>query len=647
MKKFPVNSGQLEKVRVFLRTEAFQKFLALAFSVVSASALARYNGLSTANILTLLLIVFMIPMYRAAFRIKSKKIGIMSLICGLFFAGATILFKFEWLTLQTEHRALYIFEFIVGLLSLFSAFSAVLAEHFSHIRLNTPGKEPSMHSKRIVFLWSGLLIFACWLPYFLMLYPGDITADSISELNQAVKDEPLSNHHPIVHTMMIRICYNLGFALFHDETKAVATYSVIQMLFMAFGFAYLIETMYKYRVKKLPIFCVLFCFCFLSYHGVYSVAMWKDIMFGFFVLTFTTTLWRVLMYDLRGEKKLPIREPIMLFLTGIGVCLFRSNGMYAYIMMLVFLIIFCIKCKKFVIMSVTCAALIVAAVVKGPVYNSLNITPPDTIEGLAIPQQMISAVVSHERELTDEQRELIERVLSLEDIRSCYSPNSADPVKLAIRDRGDQEYLAEHKGEYLKLWMQLGAKYPSDYVIAFVYSTIGYWLPDVRNWVYAGEFRWDNFETLRKKPLISEENVQFLDRLRNSYTVYYVLGLFWSIALEVWVALFMMGVTFVKRKPRMLLLYLPIFGVWGTLLLAAPVFAEFRYTYSIFCTVPLLCIVPFVSTEGIRSRQSPAAAVSTEAKTEAPADTPTKAQDETPAEAPNEVPAEAPAEKLD
>lgn len=602
------NEKWTDKIRRISDSAGCRNFLLLVCSAISAAGFARLQNFSTTNVMTLLLAILMYPMFCAAFHTRKKNISIASLFCGAFFTFALLMYKYEWLTQQESHAVLYAFEFSVGFMLFFTALSGLLFEKLRDVRLNTAGEEPSKRSKLIVFFGSAAIMFFCWLPYFLMLYPGDVTSDSISELNQAVKDEPLSNHHPIVHTMMIRICYNLGFALFHDETKAVATYSVIQMLVLALGFAYLIVTMYKYRVKKLPILCVLGCYALLSYHGVYSVTMWKDIMFGFFVLTFTTTLWRALICDLKGQKKLPLFELVMLFFTGVGVCLFRSNGLYAYMLTVLFIVIFCIRSKKFVLMGVTCAALVAALIVKGPVYNSLNITPPDTIEGLAIPQQMIAAVVRNERELTPEQEELLSNVLPLQDIRERYTPNSADSIKFYMRDNGNQEYIAEHKGEFLKLWIDLGLKYPSDYTIAFVYSTLGYWYPDVQNWVYSGEFRWDNFETLHKEALVGEKTVEFLQKAREEYHVFYFLGLLWSIALEVWIAVFMMGTSFVKRKPQMLLLYLPVAGVWATLLLAAPVYAEFRYTYSIFCTVPLLCIIPFVSTEGLLAPRIAAAA---------------------------------------
>ena len=230
-------------------------------------------------------------------------------------------------------------------------------------------------------------------------------------------------------------------------------------------------------------------------------------------------------------------------------------------------------------------------------------------------QQMIGAVLRNERELSAEQLELISNVADLQGLKDHYYPHSADGIKYYIWQEGHEEYVAEHKGEFLKLWIDLGLKYPKDYVIAMVYATLGYWYPDVQNWVYASEFRSDNFQ-LFKDSKLSQETSDKLREFREQYREYYFLGLFWSIGCAVWVAVFMMGSAFVNHKLRMVLIVLPVAGVWGTLMIAAPVYAEFRYMYSFFSTLPLLCTVPFVSHEGLAFGGKTAPAEATAAKTE-------------------------------
>ncbi len=603
-----MSSPRMQKLKWAFQKPAVQTALQILLSMISAAAFARFYNFSTANITTLVMGLLMFPVYKAAFSLSDRKCTVTGILCGLFFALCMFMYKYEWLTTQELHKGLYAVEFSVGFTAFFCALSIVLLSKLRGIRLNTPGAEPPAKNRRILFFASAAVMLVLWLPYYLLAYPSVITADSINQLNQAVKDAELSNHHPVVHTAVIRLCYQLGFALFHDETKAVATYTVLQMLVTAACFSYLVVTLYRFRIKKPVIACVLACYAVLAYHGTYSVTMWKDIPFALFVLTYIVTLWRTFLFALRGEKKTRPFELVMLFFTGFGICLFRSNGLAAYAVVVIFLAVFCFRRRKAVLAAVSVVPLILALIVKGPVYNALGIKKASPIEGLGIPQQMIARVLVNDRYLTEEQRTLISNVADIEGIRSHYWPNSADGVKFYIWENGNDQFVAEHKGEFLKLWIDLGLQYPSDYLIAYVYSTTGYWYPDVQNWLYGDEFHSDNFETLHHEEKMTPEHAQALRDWRNSYKTFYFAGLLWSIAGMFWLVIFMTGACSLNREKHLLLLYLPAICVWGTLMIAAPVYAEFRYAYSITASVPLLCLIPFVSHEGLAPRRTAAPA---------------------------------------
>ena len=88
----------------------------------------------------------------------------------------------------------------------------------------------------------------------------------------------------------------------------------------------------------------------------------------------------------------------MLFLFGVLMCVFRSNGLYAFLVLaVVFALVF--WKKSFIIVFVPLLALVVAFVVKGPVYNKLGVSEPDTIESLSIPAQHISRAIIRGAEL--------------------------------------------------------------------------------------------------------------------------------------------------------------------------------------------------------------------------------------------------------
>lgn len=585
----------------------------LIAAMLSGAAFSRYFSLSTAHIFPVIFAMLSFPMFRKVLSMKWSGILIPSELCGILYTLALFLMKFEGLYNNPDTALWNGLILLTGFMIFFTALTGILFSKLRSIDLTRDCAEPSTKKKAGVFFGSMAVMLIAWFPFFLLRYPGDITADSISELNQAVGLEALSNHHPIAHTMMIRLFFGIGKAIFHDDQRAAATYSVCQMILLSAAFSYVITTAYKFRVKKPVILTILAGYALLSFNGVYSISMWKDVPFAALVTVFCTTLWRLLKHYSSGSSKKPVGTLIMLFLSAVGVCLFRSNGLYAYMFLIVFMTVYCIKCRRILLLGCSAAALAVALVIKGPVYDSMGVTPPDTIESLSLPAQQIAAVIRDEEgSITLSQRQLLNNIVDVSKVAETYAPNISDPIKNLVRAKDNQEYLVEHKKEFLNLWLDLGKKYPGRYMIAHILLTHGYWNPDVQNWVYAGEFRWDNME-MEQKSLLPEGISQFLFDLRDFYRKHYFLGSLWSIGTMVWVAVFMFGLSIVRKRNVLLLLFLPGVGIWLSLMAATPVFAEFRYAYSFFTTIPLLCIAPFVE---LKTAQSTEAAPAAEAPAE-------------------------------
>lgn len=566
-------------------------------SMLGGAAISRTSALTTTNPFTLLLLILLFPFIKAGLEVRSRRTRLAGALCGAFFTCACFLARLEGITQNDIAVLRYYDSFVstIGFMCLFVPLCTFFYDKLKGLELTADRDMPSGKRRAACFFISMGIMLLCWIPYFLYVFPANITADSMHELNQAWGQEDLSNHHPIAHTALIWLTTKLGKLLFHDNTNAIAVYSVTQMILLSAAFSYFITTLYQMRVKKRFFMPMIPLFAVICYHGDFSVTMWKDVPFAGFVLVFTVTLWRILL-SWKAGRKMSRFEMIMLFISGIGVCLFRSNGLYAFFFLFVFLLIFCIKYKKFPLLGITAASLAVALLIKGPLYKALDVTPPDAIESLSLPAQQISAVITADGEMTQEQWGLLSKVVDVKKVPDTYIPSISDPIKEIVRLTGDQEYLTEHKGEYLKLWLDLGLHYPQIYLIAHINQTKGYWYPDIQYWVYGdADFRPDNLEGVERRSKMSEKTAEDFRTYRDLYGSCHYLGLFWSIGLMVWLMIFMLGAAFNNRKKSLMLCYLPVLGVWATLLIATPVYAEFRYAYSLFVTVPLLCFIPFVS----------------------------------------------------
>lgn len=434
------------------------------------------------------------------------------------------------------------------------------------------------------FLCTFVICLLGWLPYYLYQFPGIMTPDSINQMEQVLGLIPYSNHHPWVHTMLIKAFYTLGYALTGNMVTAVGFYTFAQMSILALSISYFISAMRMLKLK--PFWCMILSllFALLPYHAVYSVTVWKDIPFAAAVLLFMTALLRM-----KHERQL--RHSVIFVIAGIMMCLFRSNGWYAFLVCIPFLFIYYWKHDKKVIGLLACS-LFTAILVRYPVMNNFQVTPPDFVESLCIPIQQISNVLVNDRTLTAEQNALIDHVIDRSYVKELYNPTFADNMKELVR-AGHPEYLETHKKEYLRLWLQLLIQYPADYLEAYIQQTNGYWYPD--SYYPVAEAEGISLTTLgiSHTPLIRGPIVvkakEIAIKLGSMIPVY---GTLWSMGVAFWVLLLAMGSVWIRRENKKLLYLLPCIMLWLSVMIATPVATEFRYVYFlILCEPFFLCMM--------------------------------------------------------
>ena len=433
-----------------------------------------------------------------------------------------------------------------------------------------------------VFLGTFLLIAVIDLMYhYCVVYPGTLSRDSMDQVIQTYTGV-YSNHHPFWHTMVIQLCLRIGMAVFGDINMAVSLYFVLQTLLMAASFAYVIMTLYQMGIPKFWIGVSLAMFAFLPYNIAYSSTMWKDVLFGGAVAVFLTAMLRIL--NKIGGKQL--WNYIVFAISGLGFCLWRSNGFLAILAsFFVFGIVLFKDHKK--LLLVLLAVIATGWVMKGPVLEAWNVSDPDLVESLSIPVQQVARVITDGCPLTEEETELLDKVMDLDKVPELYDCDISDPIKNEIR-RKDNAYFEENIGQYLKIWLQLLKRYPGEYVKAWVDETRGFWDCGYYNWIF-GEFIMENDYGIAAVPqsgIIFRLNRLYFGLVRN-VELFQPLH---SIGLHVWLLAIFCAVNLLKGR-REWLLSVPLLMMILTLMVATPVAAEFRYAYAIFTSFPLVACV--------------------------------------------------------
>lgn len=452
------------------------------------------------------------------------------------------------------------------------------------------------------------ICFLCWLPYLLIYFPGWISNDSVWQLEQVCGWVEPSNHHPYFHTMIIKCFFMLGFRLFGTYTGAVATFVVAQMVFMSCVYALVIYDFYKKGVHIFWLALGLFFYAGLPMNGLYATCIGKDVIFAGVLLLYVREIYLYLFkekHNLSSDGKVwrwlgENKSYLCLTIYGLLVCVLRSNGILVFAGTAAGMILAGLIQKK--VRSRSWQKILVSSVIvlgcylvyTGPMLDALHVTQPDTIEGLTMPTQHIISAYVNNGEITEEEMALLNQAVPMENIASYYNPYFFDIVKEYIRAEGDQQFIADNKGAFLKVWLQIGLRNPVQYLDAEVRQTCGYWMFDCNEPIYEQYRMAENpFDLIVQRKVFSYDFGLWMDEFLMRFQDFY--NRVWSLGLTTWTMLFCMAYALYRRQSC--LPYLPYVMLFISLLLATPVHAEFRYTYGMFVALPYLLGISFGRTQ--------------------------------------------------
>lgn len=460
-----------------------------------------------------------------------------------------------------------------------------------------------------------LLFFAicllCYLPYYLMYFPTWFNNDAMWQMEQALGLAAPSNHHPYFHTLITKVFLAAGYGIFGSYTGAVAFYTFFQMTMTAAVFGFMLYLLYR---RGTALFWLVLAVCFyalLPVNGMYSICMGKD---AWFTAAFLLFLWAVESCATRNETPNSVggqgaadrRRWLLFFVTGLLVCLLRSNGIFVFLGTVFFLILSQFLAgrrqqtfgkRRNLYVSVA-AVLVLYLLWQGPVLHALHVEPPDTIESLTMPTQHLLCAYARGGSLTTEEVEMLEAVVPLSQIDDYYNPYLFDMTKNYIREHGNQQVIADHKWEYAKLWLRVGLRNPMLYLEAQIRQTAGYYALHIPHdqILYSEYFMVENpfdIETQRKifsydAGLAMGEFLQWFQRCYNKV---------WSLGMNTWLLLAAFACALYRRRDA--LVFVPCVMLLGSLFLATPVYNEFRYAYGVFVALPFMFSVCFGREEAV------------------------------------------------
>ena len=443
-------------------------------------------------------------------------------------------------------------------------------------------------------LWA--VFFVSYIPMYLIFYPGICAYDTTIQLEQVVSGSYI-DHHPFLHTMLIKAFYNFGESV-GNINLGIALFVLLQMIALSAAFAASVTLLKKKGLSfawkiVLALFFLLFPYHVFMVLSVAKVALFTAAFVPLSVLLCVSLSSGRNAFEIRGME-------IAILLLCFPVVAFRTNARYALMVLCALLAVMTLFSKENrrrygrVLLAVA-GGLVLSLLVIGALYKKYNVTQADRREMLSIPiQQMGRVAYYHSEELSEEEMLEINGFM-LGEAWKNYEPAISDPIK---RHVNTNRILVSPKG-MLKTYFNLLVRYPGDYVNAVLALDSGYYYVADRSClnVYGDVSGFGFVQTSMSEQLgdfgISGQSVfpGAYERIENflSDNVLQnipVLRILFMPGYVLWACLYL-GLWAIHRKKFYLATALVLPLAYILTLLAGPT-VQLRYIYPVWALLPLL-----------------------------------------------------------
>ncbi len=447
------------------------------------------------------------------------------------------------------------------------------------------------------FWFSLIVILLFWLIYIIAFYPAIMSPDPSFQILQFfgidnkystyvnLIDESviITNHHPVIHTLLIGSCVKLGVSIFNSTNVGLFIYSIIQTLILASTLSYTIKFLKEINVSVNVRKAVLFIYALVPVFPFYAMSPVKDVIFGCLIILYIISIYKFIKLKDKINVKTMIKEIILMIL----ITLFRNNGIHIIILSFPFLLLLGRKnLMKYLIIFIV--VILSYFTYDKVILPHFKITPGSVREMLSIPfQQTARYVIKNDDKIPKKDKKAIDKILNYDTLKKRYDPEKADDVKNKFnKDATDRDLK-----NYFKVWFKELKDDPKTYVEATLNNTYGYFYPVKTNWyIYVNENKTINNYGF-------DYHFNDLNVLRSALMVYglvfpYIpfLGLIVNIGFNTWILLFMIAYLIYRKKYKEIIYLIPSIIVL-LVCFASPVNTYFRYALPNVFAMPTMLLI--------------------------------------------------------
>ena len=476
--------------------------------------------------------------------------------------------------------------------------------------LNTESKLKGLYKAYIdilhkkPFTIAVVTVFVILIPCLIAAYPAIFMGDTRVQLAQAFNSSSynhynveygatkLDNHHPLAHTMLMYICVKIGVAVTGSWNVGMFIYTLIQYVFMLVCIGYVVKTFVDEKFADICSILFMLYVVFAGGHsGRYIFLATKDIIYSGFMILFTIGLYKALKEHKFGR---------LIYIGGIGMLAFRKEAFYILLLTIVSCMILALFSRK------KLALLFAGVVVIHVMWNNvlvpaMGIHAGSTREVLSLPLQMTGRyVLNYSDEVTDEEREAIDAIVTYDKIAENYDPKHSSPIKNTFREDSTKADLMN----YFKVFFKMFAKHPQIYLYALIDFKYELFYPKAFNKAtYLYNYSANRME--RANEFMGDVGADFhypdnaaLTKFRDNlcdwmvrWNGYPIISLFNSAATYVWWVIIAFALSIIRKNKSVFIITVPLIATILFCILGPQSGGHIRYMYPLQMTLP--CISAF------------------------------------------------------
>ncbi|WP_102264280.1 DUF6020 family protein [Mesobacillus jeotgali] len=502
------------------------------------------------------------------------------IVISLFSIFLLVSTKGEQLLLQDNHFILYLLVFLFGFIYvnfILLAFLTIV------LRYKVESKELAISRSRILIYGLPTILFAPL--YLIAFFPGVLTPDSFAQWGQA-HGAPYNNWHPLMYTLFIETLIQII-----DSPAIVAGFQIL-LMGMVFGYC-----LYRFELRGVPwkiLYIVAIVLALLPMNGIYSVTVWKDILYNLFLLLFTMNI--IEMVISKGKWFSKSGNISVFIFSSLGLIFFRHNGFPVFLVFSMFLFLAYWRQWK-QLLPITLSIIIVHTIYTGPIFEALKVRDSDPNELLSIPSQQLANVIVHDGKMTEGQKNYLNEIFPLAMWKEYYHPYTSDPIKFS--DEYNREAIFPNRfNEYLKVWWNVCLQNPTLAIDSFLKQTSIVWQINEPE----GLGQQSTYVTYIHENKYGIERITVSENIRNMMTDYLEVSktegivkmVIWRPALHMFIALFFGYIAYLRFGVKSLLVLLPFMLNIMSIFVAVPA-QSYRYLYGTTLVMVIIILYSFLS----------------------------------------------------